>query len=465
MNTQPKPADFALALYETAQETHQRKDWRQACHALASALKGELLRTTATAARVPMPADAPKAPASPKRAAPKPVAASGYVMTAESLTAALRLLCRAVHPQCSIPILSQVLMQAKGGTLKLSATDLNVEIVASVEARGIGDWLATCDARALLALLSKGKGEVTMLGELTTDYVVTVEGGKKETRRDSKVTITGAVNATLKGCDPGEFPVTKAQTDLLPLKIAHADLVAGLTFVAPAISSEENRYYLNGAYITRRIENGLRPIEIIATDGSRLNLIQAEPIDDGGGAFAKAGAIVPHATVGHILALLKAAPLDAIAFSPTHCQIVAGPVVITSRLVDGHFPDYWRVIPKADQGHVLAFDSAEMLAALAKVSAISKERSKSVRLNLTADLATLTVRNYDGAESSATVPCGWSGANMEVSFNADFLAQSIKALGCETLKMAMGGPNDPARIQDYDPRALERLCVAMPLRN
>lgn len=455
MNATPNPAEFALALYATANETHQRKDWRLASHALAEALRLELLRTTAVTA--PPAAANDSAPRASVKRAPKASGPLSYTMTAESLTAALRLVCRVVDKRNSIPILTQCLLEAGRDVITIRATNLDREMFVSVQAPGCGKWAATCDAHRLAALLRQAKGPVTIVGE-TTDVKRGAQNDPKEGFL-TRVTLGGAVSATLQGLPVQDFPKI-LKPDTAPLQrvtISAAALRDALTFVKLAISAEETRYYLNGAYLCDRVTDGRRHLEVCATDGSRMNVLTLD------GQAPIPGAIIPRDTVADMLAVPASEPFD-LAMSPQYLQMVSGPVVITSRLIDGNYPDYHRVIPK-DGGDWVTFDTAELGGALAKVSAISNEKSRSVRFTLRGGACAMLCRNMEGAESSETVACDFDNeVDKEFAFNATYFREALAALDCQRVRILLGGPNDPARLESADEGADGRLCVAMPLR-
>lgn len=448
MNAQPNPADFALALYETAKETHQRRDWRTACHELAKALKLELMRTSAIPAPANDPAPAPKATRAPTKrpaTAGKPLA---FTMEAESLTKALRLVCRAAGDKGArhqrLPIMESVLIEARGDVLILTCSDLDRELRVHVTAPDVGTWETTCNAKALRELIGKGSGPVKL------------EAGER-------LTISGAVSAQLSTLPAKDFPTFSisglAASESLDVK--PSDLVDALTFVQPSISQEETRYYLNGAFLDVR-KPGLR---ICATDGSRLNLIglpgqtKAKPDGKGG------GFIIPLAAVSDLLVILKDAPEMGLHINSRLLQLCAGPVVYMAKLIDGSYPDFDRVIPDPKAGRGATFDAAEMGAALAKVAAISNERSRSVRMNFEAGKVVLLCRNMEGATSTETVETDFTGEPVEAAFNATFLMAALKGLGAERVHMRFG-PTDPASLVSTDKGAAagSRLCIVMPLR-
>lgn len=468
MNAQPNQAEFAMALYATANETHQRKDWRQACHALATALKSEMLRTTAVTAPIaPAPAEptqtAPKAPRKPAGAKTAQV----YTMRAESLTAALRLLCRVVEKRNTMPILSQVLIEAGRDVLTMRTTNMDCEIFVHIDAPDCGTWKATCDAYQLLNLLRQAKGAVAIVGETDNPHERKSGKGGMEKVSNTRVILSGAVSATLNGLPPGDFlNMLKPETALQPVKVEQAAFRDALTFVKPAISSEATRYYLNGAFLCSRHIDGILGLDVVATDGNWLNRVHLDgeaPTNSQGG--QRAGYIIPRDTVANMLAVPIAAAFD-LAISPAFVQMVAGPVVVTSKLIDGSFPDYTRVIPRADDGkHVLTFDAKAVSDALAKVSAVSSEKSRSVLFSFDDGRIKMTCRNMEGATSSETLACDYGAeAPADMSFNVVSLREAIASLACERVKVTLYGPNNPARLESADDGDETRLCVVMPLR-
>jgi len=456
MNAQPNKAEFAMALYATACETHQRKDWRQACHALADALKAELMRSAA----IPQPANDPAPPKAPRPAAKRSSKAAEpvtFTMTAESLTKALRLLCRVVPSRYSIAILGQALFEARGDVLAMTVTDLDREMTVHVTAPGVGEWSATCEAKALADLLRKSKGAVSLRGE-PTEEKTRKSGGETETYRDSRLIISGAVSATLMGRDPADFPRVKADAlkGMTAVDVQPAELARALTYVKPAMSTEETRYYLNGAYLCGVVRDGESRLEICATDGSRLHVIDLE-------GFADAGRIIPLATVGDMLGMLDASAEGfALNCSAKLLQMTAGPIVLTSKLIDGNYPDYRRVIP-AD-GSCITFDAAQLAETLAKVSAISNERSRTVRLAFDGPAVTLTCRNMQMAESAETIPCDGAVGDLLMAFNADYLRAAVLSLNAERVNVYVTNANSPARLESADKGADDRLAIVMPLR-
>ena len=461
MNAKPNPADFALALYAGACESHQRKDWRQACHALADALRSELMRTTAIAAPpAPVVAPAPvKRTSTPKAAA--------YAMTAESLTTVLRFLKRASpsgRGRHTIPILMHVLIEAGRDVVTLRTTDMDRELFVRIDAPGCGEWSATADLAKLSGLLTKAKGPVTFAGELDAPHSRKSANGTMEDVRNSRLIVSGAVNAKLSGLVPSDFPrLLKPETVLQSVKVAAADLADALAFVQPAISSEATRYYLNGAYVHGCVDTGRSTLRVVATDGNRLH---ATAIERGEGeGLAESGVIIPMATVGDMLAAIgaNAGPFDFSA-SESYVQLVKGPVVVTSRVIDGNFPDYTRVIPATDSGKSAVFNAADLCSALAKVTAISDSREPAATINLEGSAAAVSCRSADSATSSETIECDWSGDACEITFRGAFLAMAAKSLGSERVKATLGGPNDPVRLEALDEGDFMRLAVFMTMR-
>jgi DNA polymerase-3 subunit beta len=480
MNDQPNPAEFALAMYATACESHMRRDWREACHALAKALRQELessasLRALATAA----PAKngvyiSPAARAAAKALTPaKPRAvkatAGHFDMTAGSLTTALRMLAKVSPARSTIPILSTVLMQAAGDVLTLTCSDMDKVLAVDVTAPGIGTWQAAPDVRAVLAMVAKAPK-----GELVTIYPNETGIG---------LTVAGIVRA-LPGLAPADFP-TLETGELYPLELDGAEIVEALRFVSPAMSTEETRFYLNGAYLARPMVNGAHRLHVVATDGHRLHRWEGEPLDAKPGALiaeSPVGAIlVPRDTVKAILAMGGDGAGLTMAGNAKHVTVTAGPVRLTSRLIDGPFPDYMRVIPTS-HAYTMTAGRAGLASAVANVATILVTDSRPVRLTLNhaAGSLALEARDMEGGKAVATLDVkadakAWGKAHgkkgepapvapesLEWGLNAPYVRDALASLTGPDVTLGGMDSASPFRVSCADDE--RRLVVLMPLR-
>lgn len=468
MNDQPNPADFALAMYATACETHMRRDWREACHALAKALRQELessasRATLATAAPMPQPVAKPRT----VKAAKAP--ADSFNMTAGSLTTALRMLVKVSAARSTIPILSTVLMQAAGDVLTLTCTDLDKALSLDVNAPGIGDWQAAPNVRHLLAMVAKApKGETVTLYQANTHGV--------------GINIAGVVRS-LDGLPPADFP-TMDPGELYPLDLDGAELLEALRFVSPAMSTEEARFYLNGAYLARPMINGTHRLHVVATDGHRLHRWEGEPGTRTANLTTAGKAppiIIPRDTVKAILAMGGDGAGLTMAGNAKYVTATAGPARLTSRLIDGSFPDYMRVIPTRD-AFTMTADRAGLASAVANVATICDDKAGAVKFGLAhaAGSLGLSARNTVGGKAAAHVTVkasakAWGKAHgkkgetppaapdvIEWGFNSAYVKDALASLTGPTVTVDGMDSASPFRVSCADDG--RRLVVLMPVR-
>lgn len=421
--------ETALAMYRTACESHMRRDWREACHALAKALM-------ATAARIEaVPAQVASVTPSPAQAAPKasraPKPSKGYDMTAQGLTRALRVLNRIKWRSRDDHICYHVLFEARGDQLAMTRTDLDRAITVTIDAPGIGEWGATCEARRLTDMLAKASGPLTMSGHSKADA--------------SELVTSGAISVTLQGRSIDDWPhmAPRAGFELLDAPAAVYDALA---YVAPYMSDEETRYYLKGAAL-RTTKSGL---DVVATNGSALARVtlKSQP--------PAMNAILTRDFVGDVLATQS--PDATMTIGQTFSTMRAGPVLLVSKMIDGAFPDYERVIPTPKAARQV--DRAAMLEAVERVMAVrGKEKVKPVKLAIADGACVITCRSLDGVELSESIPC--DGEAFEVGFDGTLLACALRNAKGDRVTLDSESMASPCRVTDG---LSDRLQVIMPLR-
>lgn len=414
--------------------------------ALAVALRASLMTSTA--------------PSKPRAA--KAAASLAFEMHAPSFTRALRLAMRAcvTGGRNLIPITANVRLVASGDVLALSCNDLDREITVEVAAPGVGTWAAVVDAKTLLGAVGKAKGLLTMHGTETEERS---SGGKNgvpvRTWRDTVLTIGGAVSATIQGRCVADWPAAPPQVSPFSLMIQPGELASLLAYVQPAISQEETRYYLNGAFMHVSGEK----LVCVATDGHRMHVADM-PAWHG---LAFAPVIIPSAAVADILAAL-AAPVDGFAFaiSKTGVTLKAGPVSIASKIIDANFPDYTRVIPRGEK-HSVTFESAPLDSALERAQGIKASiglTKAAARFAFNPAGVEVTARNMEGAQTSAQVASAKpSACDYELTLSAAYMRDVIKVSGSACVTMRLDGPADPILIIPTDGDG-SRRAVIMPLR-
>ncbi len=340
-------------------------------------------------------------------------------------------------------------MAAGHGALTLTGTDLDLEAHVVVPAPGLADMSTTVPLAMLKAALKGAAGVVTFeqVGSARDSGVL-------------KVTVDGATSA-LPIIPAGDFPimVAPADTTAAHLTIGGAELVAGLRAVAPAISTEQTRYYLNGAFLTVAAEG----VRLVSTDGSRLvaqdlpgaELVGALPAQHQGGA---SGVIIPRKSVQWLIRHAGAG-LITMEINGAKIRASTGAARLTSRVIDGAFPDYGRVMPRADAVQsVLSVDSAAALPVLKRLIGQCVDRSTAVRFDV-AGAVKMTVRNIDGGVFEALFPCAVSGAPIAFGVNGACFAQMLELGAKVEIKL-----EDSATPLLFEfPDIIGRVGVLMPL--
>ncbi|PCJ94262.1 MAG: DNA polymerase III subunit beta [Hyphomicrobiales bacterium] len=226
-----------------------------------------------------------------------------------------------------------------------------------------------------------------------------------------------------------------------------------------AISTEETRYYLNGIYLHAIEQNGELVMRAVATDGHRLALAD---IPAPQGCENMPGIIVPRKAVGEIQKLLDGAEDNVqLEISDSKIRISVGSVVLTSKLIDGTFPDYERVIPR-NNDRDLRLDRSTFQSAVDRVSTISSERGKAVKLTLSEDQLVLSVTNPDSGTATEELAVQYAAEELEIGFNAKYLLDIANQLKSDNALFKFSDPGMPTLV--YDEADTTTLFVLMPMR-
>lgn len=340
---------------------------------------------------------------------------------------ALSAVSRAIKSRNTIPILDCVLLTAADGTLRVRGTDLDIEVTDTAPADITKPGSLCVDAKLLSSIVAKAGGDIALS---VADGKLVIKSGKSR--------------FTLNWLPAEDYP---------DLNGAHqyaasfeADLAALFAPCVHAISSEEVRYYLNGIYFTASDGNAVAA----ATDGHRL-VKHVAPLD-----AAFAGVIVPRKTVG----LLPKGSVQ-IDVSDAKIRLTQGDLVIVSKLIDGTFPDYERVIPR-NNDKLIEFDSEDMKAAVGRVSVISTERGRAVKLAFAPGGATLSVSHPDTGTATDEIVVGYTGEPIEVGLNSTYLAEMVGQFPVGPIRLALADAGSPTLFTSEKAEGL--LGVIMPTR-
>jgi len=353
---------------------------------------------------------------------------------------------RVVERRNTIPILSNVLLNASGAVLELKATDLDLEVTeatpASVEQAGA----TTVPAHLLYDIVRKLPDGAEVM--LRTD-----EDG------NAMSVISGRSSFRLQCLPQSDFPELTAGSFSHIFRLDSAALKGLIDKTQFAISTEETRYYLNGIYLHTIETGGKLKLRAVATDGHRL--ARAE-MDAPAGSEGMPGVIIPRKTVAELQKLVDA-PDVAVAteLSDTKIRFTIGSVVLTSKLIDGTFPDYQRVIPTGND-KALIIDRATFASAVDRVSTISSERGRAVKLSIADGQVTLTVNNPDSGSATEELAADYSSDPIEIGFNARYLLDVSGQLSSGNARFMLADSGSPTLIQDTGDD--NTLYVLMPMR-
>lgn len=360
-----------------------------------------------------------------------PAAAPVAIVGRDALTDAVAKAKLVIERAATVPILNNVRLVAEAGKLAVVATDLDMELCVTLQGEVDVRFDTTVPVDLLLSMCRRApKAERVVLTLGTT------ETGEDDPVYDIAILTFGKGTFTINALPPAEYP----PFDDFPGK-THQFRVPGSTFwnaldaVRGAVSTEETRYYLNGVYLYRAPD----ALRTVATDGHRLYCQDMLPPD---GSEKVPGVIVPRKMVEilHRLMKGKGAPAGAaICVDEQFFAIGWGDLLIRTKLIDGTFPDYGRVLPTGND-NVVTFDSAKLVEAIEAATVVSGERGRAVRAEIGATECTLSVRNPDAGSTAVMVDCAHDGPDITVGFNASHLLQAIQtacpAGGDITLKMA-----------------------------
>jgi DNA polymerase-3 subunit beta len=353
---------------------------------------------------------------------------------------------RIVERRNTIPILSNVLIEAKERQLTLKATDLDLEATESAPADVAQEGATTVPAHVLYEIVRKLPEGAQVSLEMAG------ESGQLLLR-------SGRARFHLQCLPAADFP------DLTPGDLSHrfalsaGDLKKLIDNTQFAISTEETRYYLNGIFLHVTEVDGAPMLRAVATDGHRLARVELPAPQ---GAAGMPGVIVPRKAVNELQKLIEDLAQDVvIELSAVKARFRFGEVLLTSKLIDGTFPDYGRVIP-AGNDRRLVVDKEPFQRAVDRVSTISSERGRAIKLSIGDGKLTLSVNNPDSGSASEELEVDYDSAPIEIGFNARYLLDIAGQLGGDTALLKFSDPGSPTIIQDRDGAAA--LFVLMPLR-
>lgn len=350
-----------------------------------------------------------------------------------------------VERRNTIPILSNVRLGTDEETLRLTATDMDLEISEQVPAQVSARGSTTVPAHTLYDIVRK------LPDGAQVDFQSA--GGERLTLRCGRSRFTLA-------CLPVEdFPTLTTAELPQQFQIAAADLRGLIDRTRFAISTEETRYYLNGIYLHALDHDGVPVLRAVATDGHRLARVEV-PLPEG--AAGMPGIIVPRKAVGEIRKLIDECndPVT-VALSETQIRVMVAGAVLTSKLIDGTFPDYERVIPEHNDKQ-LDVPCRRFKEAVDRVSAISSDRSRAVKLKVGDGVLELLATSPEHGSASEELEVEYRGDAMEIGFNSRYLLDITDQISGESARLSMADAASPTVLHELGDASA--IYVLMPMR-
>lgn len=358
----------------------------------------------------------------------------------EDLLVPLQQVIGAVERRQTLPILGNVLLKSTGGDITLTATDLEIEMIARVDADANADFQTTIPARKLLDIC-KALPESSSI-EFTID--------------ESRVSLTSARSRfTLASLPARDFPGLDEIEAQHEFDIPQSQFKSLFDKTSFAMAQQDVRYYLNGILMELNADR----VRLVATDGHRLALSDYACTT---GVAEDRQIIIPRKAVLELARLLDGS--DSVAkcvLSQNHMRVETGQLVFTTKLIDGKFPDYQRVIP-VDGNRTLEVDRETLKQSMSRIAILSNEKYRGIRLTLSPDNLSIQANNPDQEEAEEELQVNYSEAEMEIGFNVTYLIDVLNVLESAKVQIKLKDANSSCIISDSQDSA--SLYVVMPMR-
>jgi DNA polymerase-3 subunit beta len=364
------------------------------------------------------------------------------VVRKSDLLKELSLLQGIVERKNTIPILANVLLEAGPDAVSLLATDLDVGLRSRCEATVTKPGTVTLPAKKLFEIVSALPDTDVRLTEDKGGKSVTIAADRFESRMQT--------------LPPSEFPTPPDDAGADAASLAGGTLKRMIAYTRFAITSEDTRYFLNGAQLVLDASS----MSMVATDGHRLAFVR---MDAECGVSGKMEVLLPRKTLNEIARLLDGE--DAVQFSQgeNHVFFRAGGRLLISRKIDANFPAYERVIPKTNDKRI-EFDRDRLAAAVRRVRLLSNERSKAVKFVIGKDQVEITSSTPDLGEAHEVLPVDYGGETLQICFNADYVDNFLAVVDTENVSLEFKDEMSQAVVKPVGAEGYDYTYVIMPMR-
>ncbi|WP_218353696.1 DNA polymerase III subunit beta [Alteromonas lipotrueiana] len=364
-----------------------------------------------------------------------------FTISREQFLQPLQMVSGAVERRHTLPILSNVLIKVSNGALWLTGTDLELELVSSVTLEGdVIEGEITVPAKKLFDII-RGLSEGTTIQFSLTDNKALLRAGRGR--------------YTLSTLSANDYPNLEDWESEVEFELSCGELKKLIDSTHFSMAQQDVRYYLNG--LSLETEENL--VRSVATDGHRLALCR---LDYTQSALPARQVIIPRKGVLEISRLIgDDDQLLRVQIGENHIRLQGTGFIFTSKLVDGRFPDYRRVLPRDGNKTVLA-SKAVLKEAFSRAAILSNEKFRGVRLNLASGELKITANNPEQEEAEEMVDVDYQGEELEIGFNVAYLIDVLNSLSAEQVKLTLSDSNSSALIEDAADDAA--LYVIMPMR-
>jgi len=364
------------------------------------------------------------------------------VVRKNDLLKELSLLQGIVERKNTIPILANVLIEAADGSVSLLATDLDVALRSRCD--------ATVSKPGTLTLPAKKLFEIVNALPDTDIRIEADKGGKSVTVAADRF------ESKLQTLPASEFPTPPKESGELEASLPGAALKRMISHTRFAITSEDTRYFLNGAQLVMRPDS----LSMVATDGHRLALVT---VHEPSGAAAPSEVLLPRKTLNEVARLIDGgAPIE-FSQGENHIFFKAEGRLLISRKIDANFPAYERVIPKTNDKQI-EFDRDRLASAVRRVRLLSNERSKAVKFSIAPDQVEITSSTPELGEAHEVLPVQYSGPALQICFNADYVDNFLNVVETEGVLLEFKDEMSQAVMKPISAEGYEYTYVIMPMR-
>ena len=346
-----------------------------------------------------------------------------------------------VERRNTIPILSNVVLHAASEKLSLTATDMDMDIITTTPCSISSEGATTIPAHLLFEIVKK-----------------LPEGAEVQFHvADGHAHISaGRSSFNLPTLPIEDFPAINSSDMPVSFSITTPDLRNLIDTTKFAVSMEETRYYLNGIYLHFSDTTNLTAV---ATDGHRLALSQMKPPS---GSEIMPAIIIPRKAVSELRKLLDDEPQEVeVKLSETRAEFSVGDVRLTTKLIDGTFPEYKRVIPEGND-KIISVSVNLLSAAVDRVSTIASDKSRAIKLNIENNQLVLSATNPDASSATENLEISYDGDPIDIGFNAKYLMDILTQIKGETIAIELIDPGSPSLLRDPEDEA--NIFVLMPMR-